>query len=178
MSFNALLIIAEALVMIFELRFLLQSSGADYYHPLTQTIIKITNPVVNLKIIQNIHAGRFFVAALIVSWVISLMFWAAITYVSGITIPQALILGVLMPVKTFGYLLFILLIIQALSSWLPATRSLCLLMSQLTYPVTAPVQRIIPPIGMIDISLMIVIFVLYAVNGICYRIFGSFWAVL
>ena len=75
-------------------------------------------------------------------------------------------------------LIFFLLIVQALTSWLHSTRSISILMYQITYPIVAPVQKVIPPIGMIDISLMIIIFVLYAVNGLCYKLFGVYWGII
>jgi YggT family protein len=49
---------------------------------------------------------------------------------------------------------------------------------QLTYPIVAPVQKIIPPIGMIDISLMIVMIAIFALNRLAYSIFGLYWAIL
>lgn len=173
-----LIMIAEALVMLFELRFLLQSSSADYYHPFTQAVLRLTNPVMRIRPISSLRLGRYYVGGLAAALVIALAFWQFINFYFGLGTRHALIIGILMPFKVFGYLIFFLLIIQALTSWLPSTRSISILMYQITYPIVAPVQRIIPPIGMIDISLMVIIFIMYAINGVCGRIFGAYWQII
>ncbi len=179
MNLPLFIIVAEALVMLFELRFLLQSSSADYYNPLTQAILKLTNPLVRLPPLQSLHIGSFFVGPLVIAWIISCLFWQIIAFmIAGFSAQAAIIVGLLMPVKVFGYLLFFLLIVQALTSWLPATQKISMLMYQITFPIVSPVQRIIPPIGIIDISLMIIIFILYAVNALFYRLFGLYWAII
>ncbi len=64
--------------------------------------------------------------------------------------------------QIFGYLI----VARALSSWFPDARRhpIVLLLYQLTDPVMIPASRIIPRIGMIDISPMIVILVLFSVS--------------
>ena len=175
---SLLIIVVETFVMLFELRFLLQSSSADYYHPFTQAILKLTNPIINIPFIRGMHLRNYYVGGLVVAFIISLVFWIAFGSTIGIPVNLNLLIGILMPVKVFGYLLFMLLIIQALTSWLPSTRNISYLMYQITAPITAPVQKIIPPIGMIDISLMVVILVLYAINSLFYKIFGIIWAII
>ena len=55
-------------------------------------------------------------------------------------------------------------------SWLPptggATATVARLLYDLTEPVLAPVRRVIPPVGMFDLSFMVVFFVLFIVQGI------------
>ena len=89
-----------------------------------------------------------------------------------------ILIAVLMTVKAFGYLVLCLLLVQALTSWLPATRGLSFTLGQLTYPLVSPVQKIIPPIGMIDISLMIIMIAIFALNRLGYSWFGMLWAVI
>ena len=81
-----------------------------------------------------------------------------------------LLFTTIITVKTFGYLIIILLLAQALTSWLPSTRQWSIFFSQITYPIVAPVQKIIPPIGMIDISLMIVMLGLFALDSLFARL--------
>lgn len=55
---------------------------------------------------------------------------------------------------------------RAVLSWFPvrpgtAMASVNAVLRDVTEPVLAPVRRVIPPIGMIDISFMVVFFVLY-----------------
>lgn len=164
-----LLLLGSALVMLFELRSLMQSSDAEYYHPFTQAVIKLTNPLVNLPLWRNVRVGSFFLHGFIVAALISVVIWVLLGVLAFnlplLYIPLA---AFLMLLKTFGYLLIALLLAQALTSWLPATRGWSYLFAQITAPITAPVQRIIPPIGMIDISLMVVLIALYALNSLMY----------
>ena len=175
---NLLIIIAEAFVMLFELRFLLQSSSADYYHPFTQAVLKLTNPLINLPVIRSMHIKNYYIGGLVIAFAISFAFWIGFGLYLNLLPNFFLLAAILMPIKVFGYLLFMLLIVQALTSWLPSTRSISYLMYQLTAPIVAPVQRIIPPIGMIDISLMIILIILYAINGLFYKIFTFGWMII
>lgn len=169
--FWILMYLATALVMLFQFRALLQSSSADYYHPITQAVTKLTNPLVNVSLWRNMRLGSFFMAGMIVSLLLSIAIWL-ISAVLLVNMPIFLAFcgALILWVKSFGYLLIVLLLVQALCSWLPATRSLSYLLGQATSPITAPVQRIIPPIGMIDISLMIVLFALYALNALILKV--------
>ena len=178
------IMIAEALVMLFQLRSLLQSSSADYYHPFTQSIIKLTNPILKIVKIRTVYLWGIFINGFIISLVFSIIFWVILLAIlSGFSnfadlLIQSLIIGTLMTIKSFGYLLIILLLIQAITSWLPSTRSISYLFSQITYPIVAPVQKIIPPIGMIDISLMIVLLGLFAINRLMYSLIPQFWLII
>jgi YggT family protein len=64
--------------------------------------------------------------------------------------------------QMFGYLI----VARALSSWFPDARQhpIVQMLYQVTDPIMIPASRIIPRIGMIDISPMIVILVLFTVS--------------
>ena len=180
MQLNFYIMLAEAVIILFELRSLMQSSGIDYYHPATQTVVKLTEPVMKLLPFRNKSIKGFYYAGILVAFVLAVMFWFAffVIYAGKPDIPAVILLAVLMTVKSFGYLILFLLLAQALCSWLPATRGYSFMFGQLTYPIVAPVQKIIPPIGMIDISLMIVMIAIFALNRLAYSIFGLYWAIL
>ncbi len=63
--------------------------------------------------------------------------------------------------QIFGYLI----VARALTSWFPDARRhpIVQLLYQVTDPVMIPASRLIPRIGMIDLSPMIVILVLFAI---------------
>ena len=63
--------------------------------------------------------------------------------------------------RIFGYLV----VARALTSWFPNARQYTVvqLLYQITDPVMIPASRIIPRIGMIDLSPMIVIIILFTV---------------
>ena len=64
--------------------------------------------------------------------------------------------------QIFGYLI----IARSLTSWFPDLRRhpIVQLLYQITDPVMIPASRLIPRIGMIDISPMIVIIILFSVS--------------
>jgi YggT family protein len=64
--------------------------------------------------------------------------------------------------QIFGYLV----VARALSSWFPTARyhPVVQLLYQITDPVMIPASRLIPRIGMIDISPMIVILILFTAS--------------
>ena len=65
--------------------------------------------------------------------------------------------------RIFGYLI----VARSLSSWFPDARRhpIVQLLYLITDPVMVPASRIIPRIGMIDISPMIVILILFAISS-------------
>ena len=65
--------------------------------------------------------------------------------------------------RIFGYLI----VARALTSWFPEARRypIVQLLYQITDPVMIPASRIIPRIGMIDISPMIVILLLFTISS-------------
>ena len=169
--FQGLLLVGSAVIMLFELRSLMQSSAADYYHPFTQAVTKLTNPVVNVPLWRNIRLGSFFMHGFVVAALLALGLWVVITlFFLNMPLLYIPIAALLMLLKTTGYLIIFLLLAQALTSWLQATRAWSFLFAQINAPIVAPVQRIIPPIGMIDISLMIVLIAIYALNSLMYAV--------
>lgn len=175
-AFYTILMFFSAFVMLFQLRAMLQSSSADYYHPFTQAVTKLTNPLVNLSFLRQLRIGSFFIAGFIVSFVIAVIFWCILTpFVIGMPIPLsfAFVCAILMVIKNFGFLVLILLFVQALTSFLPPTQGFSYLLGQVTEFLTRPVRRLIPPIGMIDLSVMIVMLAIYALNWLIVNILFS-----
>ncbi|MGN0908396.1 MAG: YggT family protein, partial [Succinivibrio sp.] len=179
---SLVLLLGEAVVILFELRSLMQSSPADYYHPFVQLVARITQPVIGITPFRQSHIGWFFYAGALVALIFALVFWAAALIVlnagggiTGSTLALIPVLAVIMWVKCLGYLFLALLLVEAITSWLPSTRGVSYLCAQITSPLVAPVQKIIPPIGMIDISLMLIMIALFALNGLMARILGPIW---
>ncbi len=70
-----------------------------------------------------------------------------------------------------GFLILVLawaIFARAILSWFPIDRNgpIFQLLDAITEPVLEPLRRVIPPIGMIDISPMVAILVLFAVGEI------------
>lgn len=179
-----MILIGQAVIMLFQLRSLMQSSPADYYNPFVQLVAKLTQPVVNLMPFRQAHIGGFFYAGALIALIFALLFWIVFMFVlpsgSDTIIREflmALVLAFFMFIKSFGYLFLALLLVEAITSWLPSTRSVSYLCAQITSPLVSPIQKIIPPIGMIDISLMLIMIALFALNSLMVKLFGPLWLV-
>ncbi|MGO2879530.1 MAG: YggT family protein [Halomonas sp.] len=154
------------------LRFLLQASRADYYNPLSQSVVKITQPVVRpFQSFLGPVAGRFDLATLAAGFVLKVVSMVAIFMVIGIGIPPIaglLIAGVAAIANAILKIYFFALIVMIILSWVApnASHPGALLVMQLVEPIMAPVRRVIPPLGMIDLSPIVVFIAINLLDGL------------
>jgi len=150
------------------LRFLLQWVRADFYNPLVQVLVKITNPV--LIPLRRIVPGLYGMdlAAVVLMLVLQAIELYLLATALGGSLPAAtLILGSI--AKILGLLLgvyFWLILIQVILSWVsPQTYNPAItLIYTLTEPVLGPARRIMPDLGGLDLSPLVVIVVLQLVR--------------
>ncbi|MBB5211940.1 YggT family protein [Microbulbifer hydrolyticus] len=149
------------------LRFLMQVGRADFYNPLSQGIVKVTNPF--LRPLRKIVPGLFgidmasLVLALLVGWV--MIIGAGFLAGAGLLNPlSALLWSLLGVLMTLIAILFVGMLISIVVSWVApqSTHPALMLLRQVLEPVYAPVRKIIPPLGVIDIS-PIFVFILLTV---------------
>lgn len=169
-------------LFIIILRLWMQFTRVNYYNPFTQFIIKVTQPIIGplRKLIPSV--GRFDSATLLVLYVIALL-KLIYTLTSISSAPywdwQYLLWAFCVILHSLGNLIFWLLIIRSLLSWISRGQSgLEELLYQLTEPFIAPIRRIIPPIGNIDLSPMIFLFILIFLNMLAMSFFSPLWAIL
>ncbi|RUR28954.1 MULTISPECIES: YggT family protein [Vreelandella] len=154
------------------LRFLLQASRADYYNPLSQTVVKITQPVVGpFQSFLGPVAGRFDLATLAAGFVLKVVSIIAIFMVIGIGMPPIaglVIAGVAALANAILKIYFFAMIVMIILSWVApnASHPAALLVMQLVEPIMAPVRRIIPPLGMIDLSPIVVFIAINLIDGL------------
>jgi YggT family protein len=142
---------------------------ADFFNPLSQTIFKITAPVVEPlhKIFPTI--GRFntaaLVSAILVKWSLFIIM-IAFGQVLVEQLPTYLFIAALSLLGTLIEIYFYGILIVAISSWIGTTSHPTVrLVSQIIDPYMKPFRKIIPPLGMIDISPMVAIFTLIFIRG-------------
>ncbi|MBL4584786.1 MAG: YggT family protein [Pseudomonadales bacterium] len=153
-------------LMAVVLRFVLQLVRADFYNPVSQFLVKVTDPA--LKPLRRIVPGYGGID--IASIVLALLVQAAGIYliilISGVSLPN-MFKPLLWSVVGFASLLlniaFFAVIITIILSWVaPQSRNPIVdLLRQITDPIMQPIQRLIPPIGGLDLS---PIFVFIAIN--------------
>lgn len=155
------------------LRFLLQLVRADFYNPISQFLVKITNPLVlPLRRIIPGYAGLD-IASLLLALVLQLLAIIALLALHGLGLPNigllllwsALgIIGLLVNIYFFALLAMIILSWIAPGSGHPAIY----LLHQITEPVMAPLRKVLPPMGGMDFS-PILLFILINVIQIALR---------
>jgi YggT family protein len=147
--------------LVVMLRFLLQLLRVDFYNPLSQFVVKLTSPVLRpLRRVIPGYQGIDF-SSLVLAWMVkSLEVFLVVWLLRGSppllgaliwSLPElcALILNIF---------LFAVLI-QVILSWVnpdPFNPTLGVL-RRLTDPLLRPAQRILPPIGGLDLSPMLVV---------------------
>lgn len=154
------------------LRFLLQASQADYYNPLSQSVVKITQPVVRpFQSVLGPVMGRFDLATLAAGFVLKVVVMVALLQLAGVGMPRIdslAIAGVTFLASTILDIYFYALIIMIILSWVAprASHPGALLVMQLVEPIMSPVRRIIPPLGMLDLSPIVVFIGINLIDGI------------
>lgn len=165
------------------MRVWMQLVRADYYNPFAQAVVRITQPVIKplRRFIPPI--GPIDTASLLLAYVLSTIKLPLLIMLSdgiaGVNVPLFLVLGLAGLLKAMGNLLFWVLIIRAVMSWISQGRgAVDYLLYQLTEPLMAPIRRVIPTFGGLDFSVMILLFVLTGLNYLGYDILGGIWAIL
>jgi YggT family protein len=176
---NPLLFLIRTLLDIYTsllmLRFLLQQVRADFYNPISQFIVKITNPVV-MPARQIIPGFRGYDIATLVL-VLILIILKIVVMASLANISFGIIGLVLSAVQELVLLLlnvFIFAIfIQAILSWINPDPShpVAGLLRSLTYPVLRPFQQFIKPVSGIDLSPLVALLALMFAKSIVLYIF-------
>lgn len=155
------------------LRFLLQLARADFYNPISQFLVKVTNPLIIpvRKVVPSI--GGVDSASLLLALLLQMLSIVILItlYKAGLpSIIQLLIwstlglLGLLVNIYFFALLAMIVL------SWIaPGSNNPAIyLLHQITEPVMAPVRKMLPAMGGMDFS-PILVFILINVIQIALR---------
>lgn len=167
-------IIVGLFSFVLVLRTWLQFCRVDPHLPISQTLMRLTNPLLNplSKFIPTVK-GINFAALLLAVVLVTLQF-----VLFGVPLPTAVLIGLLSAVKTFGQILFFTAIIRALMSWVTqGNHPLDYVVAQITEPVLGIIRKILPRTGMLDFSVMVLGFGLLLLNNLFYQVFGQLWAV-
>lgn len=148
----------------FMLRFLFQWARADFYNPVSQFLVKVTNPL--LVPMRRIIPGLFGLdmAAMLIMFLLGFLKLTLVVLLQGgdfqpatfavYTVAELLQLAI--------YIFIFTIIVQAILSWInphsynPVTS----LLYSLNQPLLRPAQRILPDLGGLDLSPLLVLIVL------------------
>ncbi|MFC2993127.1 MULTISPECIES: YggT family protein [Halomonas] len=173
---NAGLLLVNTLVNLYifllMLRFLLQASQADYYNPISQTVVKITQPAVRpFQSFLGPVMGRFDLATLATGFVIKAVSIVIILQVAGFGMPPIVSVAIGTVAALANAILkiyFFALIGMIILSWVApnASHPGAMLVMQLVEPIMSPLRRVIPPLGMIDLSPIVAFIAISLIDGI------------
>lgn len=147
-------------LMVVLLRVWLQLARADFYNPFSQFIVKATQPVVAplRRVIPGL--GGLDVATIIFAFVVAVakIFVLSLVLNFDITVVAMLISALAIVITTTFKLLFWILVIRAILSWVSKGQNpIEAVMIQLTEPLLSPVRRVIPAMGGLDLSMLVVL---------------------
>lgn len=138
------------------LRLLLQWVRADFYNPVCQFLVLITNPLLIplRRIVPSI--GKLDTASVVLMIFLEIVgVWLVLQFTSRSLDPQALVLFSLVKlILTLLWTYFFLIIALVIVSWVGqrARHPIIPLIMQLTGPVLAPIRRFLPALGGFDLS--------------------------
>lgn len=147
-------------LMIVMLRLWLQLVRADFYNPLSQFVVKATNPLIVplRRIIPSI--GPLDTSSLLLALMVAAAKVVTIQLLlAGQINPGATVVGALVVfIKEAFSLLFWVIVIRAIMSWFSQGRNpMEHLLHQLTEPLLSPIRRFIPPMGGLDLSVVVLL---------------------
>ena len=153
----------------FLLRFLMQAMRAPFRNPLGQAVIALTDWAV--KPLRRVIPGTrgydwaSLVAAYLmqVAWLVA-MFAIFSSGFAGVTTGAVLFVlasAAVQLLKTVLWLAIVVVIVQAVLSWVAPDGPLAGMLNALTFPFLRPLRRVIPPIGgALDLTPLILIVLL------------------
>lgn len=173
-------VIFNLYALLLAVRFIMQLFRADYYNPLAQFVVKVTDPVLKpvRRIVPSIKS--YDTSSLLLAFTVLLIKLVLLKTLSDERVQVA---SAFFSLQIFSYgTLFLLafvevihllfnifiyaMIIQAILSWFPnpATDSIRNLLSGITEPILRPIRKYVPPIGGLDLSILIGIIALFALR--------------
>ncbi|KMV71955.1 YggT family protein [Rosenbergiella epipactidis] len=169
----------ELYVLVLLLRIWMQWARCDFYNPLAQFVVKLTQPIIGplRRIVPAI--GPIDGASLLLAFILTTLKYPLLVAINhgGFSLSLSLLLiGVLSLLKAAGNLVFWVILIRSIMSWVSQGRSpVDYVLYQLTEPLMSPIRRWLPAMGGIDFSAMIVILILYALNYLGMDLFPNLW---
>ena len=150
------------------LRTMLQASGADFYNPISQFVVKATQPPLGILRRAIPRGRRFDPALLVLAMVVQAIVLGGLLVLAGY-IPSVVQLITWSAVGLIGLVVntyLIAMVIMIVVSWIapgshhPAVR----LVYQVTEPVMGPVRSLLPAMGGLDFSPIVVFIVINVIQ--------------
>ena len=165
---------------IVAVRFVMQVVRADYYNPLAQAVVKLTNPLLVplrrfIPSFKNYDTASIVLVFLVLLVKLLVFKYLPLGHVQAIGQPivvaqlsmvSLILLGVLDVIHQLFNVFIFALILQAILSWIPgaAGNPVQGMAAAISQPVLRPMRKIIPPMGGIDLTVFFTIIGLFALR--------------
>ena len=146
-------------------RFFMQVCRVSFNNQLGTFVVELTNWLVRplRRLLPGFHGLDL--ASLLPAYLLQVVLFLAVfalrggadLWSSSVWLPLLLWQGLLGTVRLSVYIWIGALIVQAVLSWVNPYSPLSRPVAQLTQPVLRPIQRVVPPIGAVDLSPLIAI---------------------
>jgi YggT family protein len=166
-------VFAEIVLLVFRLyigavmlRFLLQRVRADFrFNPLARALVSITNPVlIPLRRLVPGYRGVDW-AAILLMLLLAMLCWGILLALGGRVpnLPALLILAVAELMTIAVKLYFFAILLMVILSWVaPASYNPAVeVLGAVTDPLLRPARQLLPPIGGLDLSPILVLLLLH-----------------
>ena len=146
-------------IAVMLLRFILQQVGADFYNPISQFVVKATQPLVipARKLIPSIK--KIDTATLVLTFALILIKLVIIFSIAGYAMNvQQLVTKGIYDLASLTFDIFIVaLFVQAILSWVNPDpyHPVSSLLRSLTFPILNPIRKFMPSMGGIDLSTLV-----------------------
>lgn len=145
-------------LLIVLLRFILQLVKADFYNPLSQFIVRATQPL--LRPLRRVIPGvaGLDLASLLLALLLQFLLMCVVLVLLGVNpaalLPQVLVWSVIGITSLFLKVFFFALIISVILSWVAqgSNNPGAMLVNQICEPFLAPFRRLLPNLGGLDLS--------------------------
>lgn len=163
--------LGQLYILLILLRFILQLVRADFYNPLSQFVVKATQPL--LMPIRRLVPGFGGIdfASLVLAWLAHMALSMAILFIAGVNpmelLPALAIWCLISLAALFVKIFFFALIISVILSWVAqgSRHPAVALIYQICEPALAPIRRFLPSMGGIDISPIFAFLALQLLDG-------------
>ena len=177
---NALIFLTTTFTQLYLLlllmRFWLPLLRANFHNPIAQGVLRFTSPAV-IPVRRFIPAiGRIDTATVLVALLIQIALIVVVALIAGgvasvqaaLGLPGRLIFNALFELASMSVTLFIVaIIIRVILSFVQQYfGAISDMLNEMTEPLMRPIRRIIPPLGVIDLSAYIATVLLFALNMI------------
>lgn len=150
--------LGQLYILLILLRFVLQMVRADFYNPISQFVVKATQPLLlPVRRIVPGYGGLDF-ASLVLAFLVHLALSVLTLVIAGLPVAELMPLVIPWVVLSLASLMvkifFFALIISVILSWVAqgSRNPAVLLINQLCEPILGRIRRLLPDLGGIDIS--------------------------